>query len=426
MVHSEASVPYFIEKPRWSYIVRILRISRIDPMTSILDKDTLNAFCRHTHIEVPGAATGPLAGLTFGVKDIYDIAGVKTGFGSPAWLETHDAPTKNAAIVETLLRAGASVVGKTHTEEMAWSINGINAHYGRPINVKAKGRVCGGSSSGSVAAVAGGLCDFALGSDTGGSIRLPASYTGLYGLRPTHGRLSLEGVMPLVPVFDVAGWFARDAETYARIGKVLFQGGSWDAAPRELLIAEDMFALLGEPERATLQPALARIEKVYGKARSVKIGDRPLRECFELYRIIQSGEVWKVHGAWVEKYKPTFGPGIHERMYGAANTDPAEVEKAKAAREEVAKHVNHTLKDDAMIVLPTVPGIAPLIDTPHAVAEDYRGRAMSLLSVSVLSRTPQMTLPLATLDGCPLGISIMGACNTDEMLIAAAKTIAAG
>lgn len=394
-------------------------------MPSILEQDQLNAFTRHTYIAVAGAPDGPLKGLTFGVKDIYDIAGVKTGFGSPAWFETHDAPVKTAAIVETLLHAGASVVGKTHTEEMAWSINGINAHYGRPINVNAKGRVVGGSSSGSVAAVAGKLCDFALGSDTGGSIRLPASYTGIYGLRPTHGRLSLEGVLPLASSFDVAGWFARDAETYARIGKVLLQGGAWDAKPRELLLAEDMFALLGEREKAALQPVLARIEKIYGKARPVKIGDRPLRECFDLYRIIQASEVWKTHGAWVEKYKPAFGPGIQERMYGAAKSNSAEVEKAKAARERLTQHVSDTLKDNAMIVLPTVPGIAPLIETPHAVAEDYRGRAMSLLSVSVLSRTPQMNLPLATLDGCPLGISIMGARNADEMLISAAQKIAA-
>jgi amidase len=392
---------------------------------SILDQDKLNAFTRHTHIEVKGAPEGPLKGLTFGVKDIYDVAGVKTGFGSPAWLDTHEVARKNAAIVDQLLKAGASVVGKTHTEEMAWSINGINAHYGRPINVKAEGRVCGGSSSGSVSAVAGGLCDFALGSDTGGSIRLPASYTGIYGLRPTHGRLSLEGVLPLAPSFDVVGWFTRDAETYARIGKVLLQGGDWNAKPRELLIAEDMFALLGEREKEALQPAIKRIATPYGEPRPVKIADRPLRDCFELYRIIQAAEVWKIHGAWVEKYKPTFGPGIHERMYGAAKSNPAEVEKAKAAREKVSAYVAELLKNGAMIILPTVPSIAPKIDMSQAEADSFRGKAMSLLSVSVLARTPQISMPLATLDGCPLGISIMGAQQTDEMLIAAAQEIGA-
>ncbi len=392
-------------------------------MSSILDRDKLNAFTRHTHIEVAGAPAGPLKGLTFGVKDIYDVAGVKTGFGSPAWLETHDVPAKNAAIVETLLKAGASIVGKTHTEEMAWSINGINAHYGRPINVRAEGRVCGGSSSGSASAVAGGLCDFALGSDTGGSVRLPASYTGIYGLRPTHGRLSLEGVMPLAPSFDVPGWFARDMDIFTKVGKVLLKSGAWDAKPRELLIAEDMFALLGAREKEALQPAVKRIASLYGEPRPVKIADRPLRDCFEIYRIIQAAEVWKIHGEWVTKYKPTFGPGIQERMYGAAKIDPAEYEKAKAEREKVSAYVAALLKNDAMIVLPTVPEIAPLIERPLAESENYRGKAMSLLSVSVLSRTPQMSLPLGTLDGCPFGISIMGEQGADEMLISAAQEI---
>jgi len=393
-------------------------------MSSILEQDKLNAFTRHTHIEVAGAPEGPLKGLTFGVKDIYNIAGVKTGFGNPVWLDTHEAATKTAKVVETLLEAGARVVGKTHTEEMAWSIDGINVHYGRPVNVNAEGRVCGGSSSGSASAVAGGLCDFALGSDTGGSVRLPASYTGIYGIRPTHGRLSLEGVLPLAPSFDVAGWFARDTDVFAKVGKVLLKGGSWDAKPGRLLIAEDMFAYLGEQERAALQPALKRIAKRFGEPGPVNISDRPLRECFDLYRIIQSDEAWKIHGAWVEKYKPVFGPGVQERMYGAAKSDPVEVEKAKAEREKVSAHVAETLKNGAMLVLPTVPGIAPRIDTPHAEAQKHRGRSMSLLSVSVLARTPQLSMPLATLDGCPLGISIMGAQGTDEMLIEAAREIA--
>jgi amidase len=391
-------------------------------MASILEKDQFNAFTRHTHAEMVGAASGPLKGLTFGVKDIYDIAGVKTGFGSPAWLETHEAPKKTAPIVEMLLAAGASAIGKTHTEEMAWSINGINAHYGRPINVKAEGRVCGGSSSGSASAVAAGLCDFALGSDTGGSVRLPASYTGLYGIRPTHGRLPLEGVMPLASSFDVAGWFARDAETFAKVGKVLLKG-AWDVKPRTLLIADDMFALLGEHEKAALQPAVKRIARHFGEPQMVNVADRPLRECFELYRVLQAAEIWKTHGAWVEKHKPTFGPGIHERIYGAAKIDPADVEKAKAMREQVSAYVAELLKNSAMIVMPTVPGIAPLVNTPVHESETYRGRAMSLLSISVLARTPQMSLPLVSLDGCPLGISIMGAQGMDEMLIEAARKI---
>jgi amidase len=188
---------------------------------SILDRDTLNAFCRHTHVEMPGAAHGPLAGLTFGLKDIYDVAGHKTGFGNPDWLRTHDAATVHAVVTKKLLDAGAALAGKTHTEEMAFSLTGENAHYGTPKNVAAPGRVPGGSSSGSAAAVAGKLVDFAIGSDTGGSVRAPASFCGIYGIRPTHGRVSLEGVCPLAPGFDTCGWFARDAYVLAVVGEVL-------------------------------------------------------------------------------------------------------------------------------------------------------------------------------------------------------------
>src|SRR5262245_13201270 len=158
-------------------------------MNEIVANDKLGAFCRHTHIEVKGKTTGPLAGLTFAVKDIYDVAGVKTGFGSPDWLRTHEPATRTAPAVQLLLDAGAHLIGKTHTEEMAWSLTGENAHYGTPVNVSAPGRIPGGSSSGSAAAVAAGLVDFALGSDTGGSVRLPASYCGVLGLRPTHARI---------------------------------------------------------------------------------------------------------------------------------------------------------------------------------------------------------------------------------------------
>ncbi|HWI12737.1 MAG TPA: amidase family protein, partial [Burkholderiales bacterium] len=178
---------------------------------SILDRDRINAFCRHTHVELPGASSGPLAGLTFAAKDIYDVIGHRTGFGSPDWLRTHEPAASTAPVVQQLLDAGATMVGKTQTDELTYSLNGENAHYGTPVNVNAPGRIPGGSSSGSAAAVAAGLVDFALGSDTGGSVRAPASFCGIYGIRPTHGRVSLRGACPLAATFDTAGWFAREA-----------------------------------------------------------------------------------------------------------------------------------------------------------------------------------------------------------------------
>jgi amidase len=136
-------------------------------------QDPLGAFVPHGRIEIEGAAEGPLAGVRFAVKDIFDVAGVITGRGNPDWLASHAPATVNAPAVDALLAAGAKLVGKTITEELAFSVIGTNPYYGTPKNVAAPGRVPGGSSSGSAAAVGGGLVPLALGSDTGGSIRQP-------------------------------------------------------------------------------------------------------------------------------------------------------------------------------------------------------------------------------------------------------------
>ena len=191
-----------------------------------------------------GAPDGPLRGLTFAVKDVFDIAGHRTGNGNPVWLETHPPADATASAVERLLAAGAGMVGKTQTDELAYSLNGENVHYGTPVNPRAPGRIPGGSSSGSAVAVAGGLVDFALGTDCGGSVRLPASYCGIYGIRTTHGLVPADGVVDLAKSFDTVGWFARDAAMMLRVGEVLLPSAR-DFVPKRLLIAEDAFAFAG-------------------------------------------------------------------------------------------------------------------------------------------------------------------------------------
>ena len=211
--------------------------------------DPLNAFCADSDAYLAGAADGPLAGLTFAAKDIFDVAGHVTGCGNPHWKATHEPAESTAWVVQTLVDAGATMTGKTITDELTRGIFGENAHYGTPRNPRAAGRVPGGSSSGSASAVAGRLVDFALGSDTGGSVRVPASFCGLYGLRPTHGRIPLDGMLLQAPSYDTIGWFARDAETFARVGEVMLPAGAAVERPSRLIIAEDAFEL-AEPERA--------------------------------------------------------------------------------------------------------------------------------------------------------------------------------
>ena len=209
-----------------------------------LINDIFNAFCKDTDAYLEGAANGPLAGLTFAAKDIFDVSGHVTGGGNPDWKATHDAAGKTAWVVQVLVNAGATMVGKTITDELTRGIFGENVHYGTPINPRAPGRVPGGSSSGSASAVAGELVDFALGSDTGGSVRVPASFCGLYGLRPTPGRIPLDGILIQAPSYDTIGWFARDAEVFARVGEVLLQREnppSGEGRPNRIVVAQDAF-----------------------------------------------------------------------------------------------------------------------------------------------------------------------------------------
>jgi len=393
-------------------------------MSTILDRDHINAFCRHTHAEARGAGTGPLAGLTFAAKDIYDVAGHKTGFGSPDWLATHEAATATAPIVQQLLAAGANLVGKTHTDELTYSLTGENFHYGTPFNVKAPGRVPGGSSSGSAAAVAAGLVDFALGSDTGGSVRAPASFCGLYGIRPTHGRVSLAGACPLAQSFDTAGWFARSGALLERVGAVLLGETATKSAGR-VLLAEDAFGLLGVRVAGALQPALGRVTALLGEAQSVTVSEEGLAQWFDVFRTLQAGEIWAQHGAWVTATQPKLGPGVKQRFEWAATVTQDAIRAASAERERIAARLDALLADDAILVMPTVPDIAPPVNAPPASTDDFRARAMGLLCIAGLARLPQVNLPLATLDGCPLGLSLVAARGNDALLLALAARLEA-
>ena len=391
----------------------------------ILAKDELGAFCRHTHVTLRGSREGPLAGLEFGVKDIYDIAAHRTGFGSPDWLRTHAEAARTAPLVQQLLAAGASMVGKTHTDELTFSLNGENAHYGTPVNVNAPGRIPGGSSSGSAAAVAGGLVDFALGSDTGGSVRAPASFCGIYGLRPTHGRLSLEGVCPLASSFDTAGWFARDAAMLERVGAVLLAEDPDDTTPARLVVADDAFELAGHAATAALQRGLDRVCELLGKADRVEVSPDGLRQWLDVFRVLQGGEIWMQHGAWVEEVKPTLGPGVRQRMQWASTISERDVAQARVKREGIARRMTALLGTDTVLALPTLPDIAPMRNAdPHAT-EDFRARALSLLCIAGLARLPQINLPYGKLNGCPIGLSLVGPRDSDMMLLAIARALAA-
>ena len=379
-------------------------------------RDPYNAFCRHTHVALDGAAAGPLHGLTFAAKDVFDVAGHRTGNGNPVWLETHPPAAHTAAVIDRLLAAGASMVGKTHTDELTYSINGENVHYGTPVNPRAPGRIPGGSSSGSAAAVAGGLVDFALGTDCGGSIRIPASYCGIYGIRTTHGLVPVDGVIDLAASFDTVGWFARDPAMMRRVGDVLLPAAP-DFVPQRLLIAADAFAFVGAETTAALAPAVTRLKALLPDHRDIAVYTDDPPAWSNIFRILQGDEIRRRHGDWIDAHKPNFGPGIAERFRWTRTIATAEVERMRPRREDIARRMASLLGGDAVLCLPTAPGIAPKIATPAAELETFRGRAFALLCIAGLARLPQLSLPLAAVADCPLGISLIAPRGGDRSLL---------
>ena len=381
-------------------------------------QDQLGAFVPHGHIEIDGAAQGPLCGTTCAVKDIFDVAGTVTGRGNPDWLASHEPAAANAPAVQALLDAGARLVGKAITEELAFSVVGINPYYGTPTNVAAPGRVCGGSSSGSAAAVGGGLVDLALGSDTGGSVRVPASYCGIYGMRPTHGRISLEGVMPLAPSFDTVGWFARDPELFATIGRVLLGGSESDVPPpRRALLARDAFARLEPGVEAALRPAVRHVETWLGDAEPVTVSDDGLDAWYGLFRTLQGAEAWAAHGAWIESARPRLGPLLQERLSLARTIPEAQVAEARDRQRAICGRLDELLGSGAVLILPSAAGVAPRIDATMAEHEAVRARVIGITCIASLGGLPQVSLPLARLDAGPVGLSLIAPRHQDGLLL---------
>lgn len=386
--------------------------------------DPLGAFCRENQAALRGSGSGPLAGLTFAAKDVFDIAGSRTGFGSPTWLNTHPPADVTAPAVQRLLDAGADMIGKTLTDELTYSLNGQNAHYGTPVNPAAPGRIPGGSSNGSASAVSGGLVDFALGTDCGGSVRLPASYCGILGIRPSHGKVSLEGVAPFTWSFDVAGWFARDADIFAAVGGVLLDDEQHHAPPRRLLFASDAFDAVDPEVAEALTPAVELAAGTIGTRQDVTVSPDGLFGWFQTFRVIQAWEIWSNHRAWIEEAKPDFGPGIRERVEWASRVTEPEMEEARSRRTEIVDHIRGLFSEGDVLCLPTSPRVAPLADTPQDELEDrIRAQAMSILCIAGLAGLPQVSLPLATLDGLPLGFSLVGPWGSDRQLLALARSL---
>ncbi len=388
--------------------------------------DPAHAFVPYPDVPVPHAGTGPLSGLRFGVKDLFDVAGYPTGGGSPIVLALSGIKTSTAPTVQRLLDAGAAMAGKTVTDEFAFSMNGNNAHFGAPINGAAPGRISGGSSSGSAAAVSHGLCDFALGTDTGGSVRAPANHCGLYGLRPTHGRISLAGVMDLAPSLDTCGFFAREIHSFARVASVLMDADPVALpATQRLLWPTEVWALLAPAVAADALPVADAVQAVLGRASPVAV----VRDSFEAmywhFRHLQGRESWMTDGPLIQRHAPPLGPGVAERFAWSSQVTDTQFAAAGAFRAAFRQQLDELLGSDGVLLMPTMPDVAPLRHAPDSALEDYRNAAIRMLCIAGLAGTPQLSLPLLQRDGAPMGLSLLGPRGSDLGLVALAQRLAA-
>jgi amidase len=379
--------------------------------------ENFGAFVLGPPLHIAGRPEQPLTGLTFATKDLFDIAGMVTGAGNPDWRRTHAPASRNAAAIDQLLKNGASLVARTVTDELAFSLEGANIHDGTPINPTCPDRLPGGSSSGSAVAVAGGLVDFALGTDTGGSVRVPASFCGIFGFRPSHGRISLAGVMPFAPSYDTVGWFAARGDILARAGRALL-GNRPAMELGDLLLARDAFDLLEPPHAQALLAAAQR----FGIGGELSLFGEEAPAWLETYRVLQGGEIWSSLGSWITATKPKFGDATGARFHDAESITSAQIASRQPIRRQIADRLNAVLKPGIGILVPTAPGIAPLKSISGVALGEFYRKALTLTCVAGHAGLPQLSLPMATYDGCPLGLSIIAGRDGDEALLALAET----
>lgn len=379
--------------------------------------DTARAWVAHGRFVIEGAPTGPLHGLRFAAKDLIDVAGHPTGAGNPTWLATHPVPGAHAPVVQQLLGAGATLAGKVITDELAYSLHGENAHHGTPLNSRYPDRVPGGSSSGSAAAVGARLVDFALGTDTGGSTRVPASYGGLWGLRTTHGLVCTQGLVPLSRRFDTLTWLAHGADTFERVGAVLLPATGW--TPTEAVVFDDAAALadpLFAAPLARVRDALAGLlGRPVGSVRAA--GDTPLADWRQVYNTASAHEAWQTHGAWITRERPVFGEAIAGRWRMASGVSDAAAADAWAQRTRIQDHVRGLLGEATVALLPSAASLAPRLDAAPAEVDAVRLRTMAITCIAGLGGLPQVSVPVDTADGDVVGISLMGPPGSDLALI---------
>lgn len=378
---------------------------------------------------VPGADQGPLSGQTVAVKDLYALAGQRIGAGSPAWLAAAEPARTTAPAVAGLLAAGASVRGIAATDEFAYSLAGTNTHYGTPPNPRAPFRISGGSSSGSASAVSLGHATIGLGTDTGGSVRVPAAYQGLWGIRTSHGAISREGLLPLAPSFDTVGWMARSADLLGRVGQVLLppDAPAAPAAFSRLLVASGLLALADAEVRQAIEARLGAWQAVVPVEAAGAVDPAVLPGWLRTFQTIQGREAWAAHGSWVGRHWNSLGPDVASRFRTASSYTAVQQAQARDAARTARSTVREWVGESVLLV-PSAASVAPLVRDSAAGGEAIelqRTRTMQLTCLAGLAGLPAVNVPLATAGGLPCGVSLVGPAGSDRALLALAAELEA-
>lgn len=376
----------------------------------------------------------PLLGIPVAVKAVIDVEGLPTTAGAARWRRF---PTKDAVVVERLRAAGAVVLGAAHTNEFAYGIDGRNPHWGDCRNPRDPTRLSGGSSSGPAAATAAGMALAGLGTDTSGSIRVPASFCGLVGLRPTPGALSVEGIVPLAPSYDVPGVMARNVadvevlfEALASPGQPRSGGGraidekasrSSDSPLGNLRVGvvEELVELTEPYVVEGISEAMRRLESAGAVVEPVRL--QALHESGEIHRVIQQSEAAHVHEPWFEAQRPHYSEPVRARLEAGRSLLATVYLAAIEARRRIADEAADKLSGLDVLVAPTAPLTAPLMEEEDVTVRGVRRPLRSALLGCVVPATqlggPIASVPVGTHRGLPYGIQVVGRPFDEEMIL---------
>ncbi len=369
-------------------------------------------------------AQKPLCGLGLAVKDLFHIQGLPTSAGNPDWLATHSIPENTSSCVAKMLQAGAVFKGKTITDELAYSLHGQNKHYETLVNPAAPAHIPGGSSSGSAVAVSAHLADIGLGTDTGGSIRVPSSYQGLWGLRTTHGVVACDNMVALAPSFDTVGWMTRDLDTLTKVSNVCI-----DSATQSEISGTPRFGIAAHLFEQAAHKSLCKtwLAALAENNDCITLSETQLDldtlQTAATFRTLQGNEIWQQHGEWIENTQPDIAKDIVLRLNWCKAITTQNVQQAKAQQSVVINHLNALFEDIDVLIIPTTPGVAPRCDADETTLANDRNALLALTAIAGLAGLPQLHLPLFTLHNAPCGLSLVGKKGNDLALLALAKKL---